>query len=72
MFVVFNNQAADFNWLEKYTIIKDLDMDGELLDIGISRQKLALGENISTKRESILRYHMDLKKADYTNNEEFL
>lgn len=47
-------------------------MDGELLDVGISRQKLAHGENISSKRESILRYHLDLKKAEYTNNQEFL
>lgn len=40
-------------------------------DLGISRQKIALGENISTKRESILRYHLELKKAEYTHEQEF-
>lgn len=47
-------------------------MDEQSSDIGISRQKLALGENISAKRDSILRYHLDLKKAEYTHDQEFV
>ncbi|XP_017773443.1 PREDICTED: inositol polyphosphate 5-phosphatase OCRL-1-like [Nicrophorus vespilloides] len=61
---------TDHQWLEKHSARNyiETNMDEEFTDISVSRQKMASG---NSNRESVLKYELSLKKAEYTHQQLF-